>query len=263
VSHSDVPVAAKGALALALPIWESPAVDLDMRDWRVAIGGLAAAIAICVAADRSEGAPVTWQLSGTVQDVLTADFPYMPVTDPALSTLGVAPGVPFTATIVIEPATPDGDSSPDFGNYVPGVLSIEFSAGSYHASGAVNGILAVNVPTQFMVLDTVFSGGANNLFTNPLLGMEVVADAAGTFASDAMPIDPPPLASLHPYDANSGSGGGWGTNFAVFGNGTSTDLQIRSAISSWVRVPEPSLALLVIAAFGGLLSTSRSRDSAD
>jgi hypothetical protein len=233
-----------------------------MRDRRVAIGGLAAAIAICVAADRSEGAPVTWQLSGSVQGVFgVLDLSYTPITDPALSSLGVAPGVPFTATIVIEPATPDSNSSPDIGNYPTGVLSIEFSAGSYHASGAAADVLVVNVPQQLMVLATASSGGRNNVFTNPILGFEVIADAPGTFASDAMPSDPPPLASLHPYDPQDPIFG-FGTSFAVLGDGTSTSLQIRSAISSWVRVPEPPLALLVIAALGGLLSASRSRDSA-
>jgi hypothetical protein len=210
---------------------------------------LAAFLGVVCGATTANAAPVIWALEGQVENVYSiGGDPDVPVDDPALTALGVVPGAPFTATIIVEPTTPDSDPSPDFASFVDGVLAMSFSAGSYSVSaglGATFSQLVVNVDEQLMIANIIGPGPAS--IFNPVFGFEVVADVPGTF-SDAMPIDPPPLASLHPFDLADPLFG-FGTSFAIL-----HDVQIRSSLTSWVLVPEPGLAALLVAAFAGILA---------
>lgn len=99
----------------------------------------------------------------------------------------------------------------------------------------------------------------NNFYTSPsIFGLEVSASVPGTFASDALPIQPPPLAALLPFEPlPNDSPFGYGTSFVVIGDGSVTDEQIRGAIETWVRVPEPpAMFLAALAGLSALLCAS-------
>jgi hypothetical protein len=215
---------------------------------------LGALLAVGCFETAATAAPVVWQLEGQVGGVYSLSGPQVPIDVPALTALGVVPGAPLTATIVVEPTTPDSDASPDFANFIGGVLSMSFSAGSYSVSvggGGDYSQLVVNVADQGMLVN-LYGPGASSIF-NPLFALEVQADVPGTFI-DAMPIDPPPLASLHPFDPNPNTLFGFGTSI-----GTLADVQIRGSLTRWARVPEPGLAWLALLALGGVSLRSRSR----
>jgi len=211
-------------------------------------------------------APVTWQLEGTVRAILSCcGATYVPVADPGLTSLGVVPGAPYTATIVLEASVPDGDPSPDFGSYAA-VTGLDFLAGTYHLGpGARFQVLNVNVVDQLMILDAGFPTGAGTVFTDPTFGFEVVADVPGTFPTDALPIDPPPVANLHPYDPGE-LHFGFGTTFAIIGHGTGQGTsqweQIRADVTRWVRVPEPGVTALLAAALASWIVQVRLRAGA-
>ena len=214
-----------------------------MRE-RMRCVAVAVVLAVVFLGAEAKAAPVVWQLEGHVEGVYSLGG--VLVDDPQLSALGVVPGASFTATIVVEAATPDADSSTNFASFADGVLAMSFSAGSYSVSvgaGAAYSQLSVNVAEQAMIAN-MYAPGTPSMF-NPILGLEVVADVPGTF-TDAMPVDPPPLANLHPFDLNDPFFG-FGTSFAVL-----AEEQIRGSLTRWARVPEPEVAWLALAALAGL-----------
>jgi hypothetical protein len=128
-----------------------------------------------------------------------------------------------------------------------------FSAGSYYVSSGPSSVgsqLALNVTSQLLLVLMLPNSGSDGILTNPSLGLEVFASVPGTFPSDAMPVVPPPLADLSPY-------GPGGTYFGLFGFDEGQLVQVRSEITSWVMVPEPPPAAVIVAALAGLLCSSR------
>lgn len=209
-------------------------------------------VAVGCLANTAKAAPVVWVLEGQVENIYSQGNPPVPVVDPALTALGVVPGAPFTATIIVEPTTPDSNASPDFANFIGGVLGMSFSVGTYSVSTGLDAAysqLVVNVAEQIMLVNT-YGPGPGSIF-DPVFSLEIIADVPGTF-TDAMPIDPPPLASLHPFDLADPKFG-FGTSYGILDPAE----QIRSSLTSWVLVPEPAPGWLVLAALAGLALRAR------
>ncbi|MBM4337444.1 MAG: hypothetical protein FJ108_16280 [Deltaproteobacteria bacterium] len=210
--------------------------------------GLIAALGLVLGvASTCRAAPFTWEIEGQVEQILSCSATCDPVDRPELTSLGVMVGAPLRATYVLESGAPDMDALPDYGRYVA-ILSASFQVAGYSVSATEfpgGADLVVNVPDQAMLLLVSHGGTGPSTLSNPIVGLEVLADVPGTFASDALPLAPPNLGALHPYDPNDPNFG-FGTSFAVLYDG----VQIRSSISSWTLVPEPSvfaLSLLGIA----------------
>jgi hypothetical protein len=163
---------------------------------------IAAVVFVAFGSRFANGYPFTWKLSGHVVDVYSCcDSSPTPVSDPALADLGVVAGAPFSATITLDSLTPDTDPSPSFGQYLGAVLEMAFTAGSFHASAGPapsSGDLVINVGLQALIADAAQSDGADTLFDNPLLALQVVG-APGTF-TQAIPVHPPPVSSLQPFN---------------------------------------------------------------
>lgn len=201
-------------------------------------------------------ATVTWQLGGTIGGIWTCCGGRVggeiEVADPALTSLGVVQGAPWTARIYLESGAADIDPSPTFGHYLA-VTGFEYSAGSYYTStggpgGVPYGSFIVNPDQETSIL--ILSGsepGTGASFDLPTAGFEITAAVPGTIPSDALFVDPLPVANLHPYDPGE-LYWGFGTTLALIsGADPPTGLQIRSALASWVTVPEPeSLALFAL-----------------
>ena len=208
---------------------------------------IAAVVFVAFGSRFANGYPFTWKLSGHVVDVYSCcDSSPTPVSDPALADLGVVAGAPFSATITLDSLTPDTDPSPSFGQYLGAVLEMAFTAGSFHASAGPapsSGDLVINVGLQALIADAAQSDGADTLFDNPLLALQVVG-APGTF-TQAIPVHPPPVSSLQPFNLHDPLLG-IASSFGVLGSDGGPLLQIQSQIETWV-VPEPEVDAVIVA----------------
>src|SRR5262245_57848869 len=151
----------------------------------IALTSLIAPSALWIASIAS-AFPLTWDIEGQVGGVY--DVPYdsdvpILIDVPALTAMGVVPGAPYKATVVLEAGSPDGSPESDFGSY-SGVLSMSFSAGSYSVTNTGEfRLLNVNIAQgqpEDMIANVVSMSGPSTFFENPIMGLEVLA-ARGTF----------------------------------------------------------------------------------
>jgi len=195
----------------------------------------AIAVALGLNARPARAIPFTWDLSGTIGDVVGPDAA-------VLNGLGVVAGAPFQASFRLEsstvPVTP--------GEYVGAVLSASFGAGSYAATVAPFGGGTVSAPPGGDTYIAVIAPPTAPLMDEPLLRLTLTHPAPPNDGS--LRIDPP-------------IGAGTQLLFEVLtGPGPASILASSFAIA--VRVPEPgALALLLVAAAAARFASTRASDS--
>jgi hypothetical protein len=193
---------------------------------------LAGFIAVLLMASSSSASPVTWGFEGYVT-VIAAE----PDTVLALSSLGVAPGSPFSGRLVFESATLDADADPAVGSY-PGAISLfEVTIGGYHTASEFDGdngmVVSVDefaVGPYGLVRASAIGPGATGLFADPLLRLDLPGSPLYPIYGDELSSLLPP--GLVEYDHDELFMAGIDGN--IYGNVTHIEV-----------VPEPGLATLV------------------
>ena len=182
----------------------------------------AIALATGLFARPARALPVTWDLSGTIGDVVGPDAA-------VLNGMGVVAGAPFQASFHLESSTPAVTP----GEYVGAVLSASFAAGSYSASVAPFGGGTISAPPGGDTYIAVIGPPFLPMMDEPLLRLTLTHPAPPNDGS--LRLDPP-------------IGAGTQLLFEVLtGPGPASILASGFAIA--VRVPEPgALALLLVAA---------------
>jgi hypothetical protein len=93
---------------------------------------------------------------------------------------------------------------------------------------------------------------------SPAFELQALGVDASVFPGIAIAFDPPPLASLLPYNANLILDD-FGTSFGFFANGTSQLVQVQGEITGWVRVPEPPVTAVTLLVAPSLAALRRRR----
>jgi len=198
--------------------------------------GVVGLILICAAP--ADAAPFTWLVQGTVTTVNATAPP-----GPYSSVVHVGDNIDWWVTF--DTAAPDIDPSVDCGQYTP-ILSMAFQ----------DGAVGLSQPTRpgqdYLVKSATYSPGSaceTLVPPNPNTariragfddGLMVSLHLAGSFATDALPLDPTGLRAI-----------GFDFFYSSFGN------PIASAAVTRIRaVPEPAGAVLAI---GGMIATIRRR----
>jgi hypothetical protein len=196
-----------------------------VRVTRILALALGVAVAAASGGSAARAAPVTWEIDGTIVFVSGGVF----------GSLGIGLGTPYTARVVVDAPLP-GDGSQGQ------LLSMEFSAGSYHATvSAPAGYSSLGFGGDILVATMVQSGSFGTLPANPELLFTVDSPAWDGVPTDTIPFDPLPVADLVPYGVGP-NGGSYFTAYGVYG---SSPAEINGDITRWVTVPEAPLAWLV------------------
>jgi len=188
----------------------------------------------------ANAAPFTWAVQGTVTNV-NASAPASPFT----SALHVGDSVTWWVTF--DSAATDYDPSADCGQYTP-IVSMAFE----------DGAMAVSQPTipgqDYLIKAASYSAASNcQTFVPPTAntariragfddGLLVSLHLAGTFSSDALPVDPTGLSPIGTLDFF----------YAGFGNPIAT-----GRVTAIRAVPEPAGAALVLGGVAAFLRRSR------
>jgi hypothetical protein len=168
----------------------------------------------------AEAAPITWQLTGQVIVVGSAPPP------------GVVVGQSATALITFEPTTADQDPSAGFGVFGGAVISwtLAIPAAGFSESFPPFGANSIQTFVDISRLEiNVNQGSANST-------LDLQINATTPFATDAIPLVPPPFNGSSDSNQIFRQQIGQGSNF----------LAIR--IGAIAVVPEPGLGLLCAAA---------------
>jgi len=199
--------------------------------------GIAGFIAALALAGSSAAAPITWSFEGQVGAIDNAS----PATLATLSSLGVSLGSSFAGQVVFESTTPDTSPAPTHGTYAGAISSFDVTIGSFQASGAHTNSVEVDLVSPIILLRGYGSGTSSSIFDTPLLELALVFAPPAKPPSDALPLFPPELATLAPFEPGASSGSGYGTGVAVLG----TDAYLFLELTRLVRVAEPGSAALL------------------
>ncbi len=155
--------------------------DAAMK-WAAFSGFVAALGLVLGIGSTGSAAPFTWEIEGQVEQILSCSATCNPVDRPELTSLGVVVGAPLRANYVLESGAPDMDALPDYGRYTA-ILSASFQIAGYSVSASVfptGADLVVNVPYQAMLLLVSYGDAGPSTLSNPIVGLEVLADVPGT-----------------------------------------------------------------------------------
>jgi hypothetical protein len=183
----------------------------------------------------------------------------------AADSLGAVVGAPVRGSLTFDTTAQDiHPEDPALGTYVDAVVDSQISIGDrslVHGVGPSNSIIAIGMsPTHFL--------SANDNVIDPtgtlslaLFGLNPESRDANTLPTDALPLDPPTLASLVPFGLDYDTSGGYGSEIFFAASVAGGSLILQSEITRIERVPEPAIAILVGVAALALLGVSSLRRS--
>lgn len=213
---------------------------------------------------------ITWELEGTIElaspySVLhSVRQPYADELIPQLDAAGLTPGADWRARVRFDSDTPNVcEDCESQAHFIGATKSLEFIAGSFAATSPA-GVVGDGYTLSYIEGSDLYflspvETDSTTLFANS--AAVILTGADGTLFGASLPTDPPDPTAL-PGPTQHPSGHFYGTRFNLVGYGfvRSSDVEgsplvsqsfaIDGRITSITRVPEPSLAALLLAAAG-------------
>lgn len=231
--------------------------------------GVAVLLALAIP-NPCRAADITWTFGGTLLRIDGTPL------SPVLQSLGVQIGAPVQGMIRFQSDTPaSSGSNANVGQYYGAVEASSLTMGGWSlAQGSFasdpNQTARDLLVSYYPSVPTFLEQSQIDMFdptgTYPfsvLLGLELTTRQPGVFTSTALPLNPPDLSLLDPFNPSPSPGSGFGTDVvldAEGGNGSYNGIynSFRVSLTSLVRVvPEPGAGGL--AALGALVSVLLAR----
>jgi hypothetical protein len=183
-------------------------------------------------------------------------------------------GVPLTGYATFESSVPDVDADPGFGLFegatVGGYLLVEppfvsqpmviFEAGP-SAVGQVVVNLGEGLPASiFAAIQYEDYPDDFPFFESSVGSLELVDSSKSAFATDSLPLRPPDLSSLDPFDPEQAEALGFTTRLLILANGRAgglPDYRLEAYVTQ--LVPEPSALPLTAMGVGISIGVQRRR----
>ncbi len=203
-----------------------------------------------LAAPPARAVSVTWSFSAEVAAVTGT-----PAELAALAAGGIGVGAAVTGFLTFESDAADDDPDPLFGQYFEALTDFhaQFPALAVDFDGDSPQPIFVNVEgggLPFVYAAQADATDSSGFFAALVAALELVDSSNSAFTGDSLPLAPPPLSALDPYDPTQAETLGFTTQLLVVWSDTAVvDAELVTL------VPEPgSLALLASGVALALLS---------